>query len=526
MKASRKSSLAIFLTLVSVSVIGVASNHASAASPKAAVTSTEDWLANFPKPEDSGLFDEDSMSAALKSWRDDRKPAAATYGESDLKADFIAFREKFLKVKTADQLSELLKEGNANYDKYSPQLQFFVAQMEMMAPLRAIVWRLRPIFEHGGIFKGTKATHSGAVSLLRNLADGMMVYLPTDQWQAGFEFLTVPSSKMASAFQFQTVQDYQRFVANTVLPSFLAAAKRLKDIYTAHSKETFVWDGKMYYGNGAFDDGLHRYVGFQAPEMAMILGSIHYNVSRLLIFTAYNQDAAVQVAESMGHMIGIDGYSSTELGVTSKERVKVLEKFRSKNFLRRYGTSADNMGPDGLALMKQSFVHLKSSVGYLNQAWSETQERPDNFAVLVNPMFFRENQYPNMRRGIASMKEALKGPYAVRSRVTGEKITLNLPDFYSHPPVSLLDLMPTAWDGDNARSSRGADVNEKTVTGLDNETLRYRNYFIGRPVGWNSQAWSHILPGVSSTDVAEAARVIFHNNGFGPIAWPVGGSFY
>lgn len=73
--------------------------------------------------------------------------------------------------------------------------------MLQIEPFRGIVWRLRPLFETRGMFSGNKATRSAAVTLIRAAGNLQNLYLPTEQWKAGFDYVAPPSTKMNSTLE-------------------------------------------------------------------------------------------------------------------------------------------------------------------------------------------------------------------------------------------------------------------------------------------------------------------------------------
>ena len=77
-----------------------------------------------------------------------RKVASSqSFSESDLSDDYKNIRTEWLKVKTADQMEALLKTSYANFNTYSDDTKYFLAQAHLALPLRGIVWRMRPLFE-------------------------------------------------------------------------------------------------------------------------------------------------------------------------------------------------------------------------------------------------------------------------------------------------------------------------------------------------------------------------------------------
>lgn len=416
------------------------------------------------------------ISTTIKNAHDrfsKRKPAAtAAVDEKDLAEDFKAFRTKFLAAKTADELDALLIEADKNYDTYSPDLKYFVAQAEVIRPYRAIVHRMRPLFEH------TKSVHSVAVTTLKSIASNLRVYLPTDQWEAGFAYVTVPTSDPARNTQFQSIREFQDFLATT-MPNLYQAMNRLNAIYKGGLQKPLVWDNKLFYGTGTFEDGLDRYRTHDFPELLTTMASVRLTAHSILVFCAYNQDEFLDFFEDMGRLAGLNGFNFlTELGVSASERAKVWNKRKYNTFL----TLAEN--DVGKRLMAEAFVHLKAAVTYTNAAWKHLDGKSDSdYALLSFGRFQMDRRAIELR--LKTMTDMVRGPTSVRSPITGEVVDVNLPAFFSNPPVNLKQLLPTQFDTTpeflSVKTSAGAGV-------------EYRNYFRGRATGWNNSAWAPYFP--------------------------------
>jgi hypothetical protein len=452
-----------------------------------------------PKPEKYALpssgdleLSAELISTTLKNARDHfskRKPASSSVDEKDLAEDFKAFRTKFLAVKTADELDALLVEAEKNYDSYSPDLKYFVAQVELIRPYRAIVHRMRPLFEH------TKSVHSVAVTTLKSMASNLRVYLPTDQWEAGFAYVTVPSSDPALNTQFQSIREFQDFLVTTI-PNLYRAMTRLNALYKGGLQKPLVWDNKLFYGTGTFEDGLDRYRTHDFPELLTTMTSLRLTAHSILVFCAYNQNEFLDFFEDMGRLAGLNGFNFlTELGVSAQERAKVWKKRKYQSFL----TLSEN--DVGKQLMKEAFIHLKAAVFYTNTAWKHLDGKADSdYSVLSFGRFQMDRRAIELR--LKNMMDMVNGPTSIRSPITGEVVDVNLPAFFSNPPSNLKQLLPTQFD----KSPEFLSV--KSTSG---ERVEYRNYFRGRAIGWDNGAWAPYFPsaaGQSSDYMMKAVRVL------------------
>lgn len=470
--------------------------------------------------EELALFDSKTADALNQSWGKNRKPASEMqFDESNLSKGFVAFRNAFLSVKNAEQLEALLNTSVAQYDNYSDDVKLFVSQLQMLIPLRGVVWRMRPLFEQGGFFHGTKSSHSMAVSSIRFIESMMKIYLPTDQWNAGFEYLTSPSAKMTNAQQFQTVRAFQNYLLTEVRPELEKATNQVTAIWPKSANQIYVWDLKMAYGAGTFEDGIRRYQGMASPEVEVTLGAMHSSLNNLFVFAAYNQEKLMQVMEKVGQTIGINGFKpGAELGVTSEEEVNVLNSFGGDHFLMLRKSKTQNIGK---LMMGQAFYHLQATVNFYDLAYKQLQKTSSsNTAMAINPIFFQEGWTKGIRDGLAKMEAMISGPAKVRSSVTGHEVTIDLPALFNNPPEQLLAFLPTGWDHQGP-----AEFNVKNEKG---EPLTYRNYSRGRAIAWNNAAWAPYVTSAAGKDphyMAEAAQTLFMATG-GFLAFPVSFAVY
>lgn len=460
------------------------------------------------------LYDAKVSNEVISRWaRGVRKPANAGYGEGDLSESFKKIRTKILAAKNADDIDALLSELNDGYNELSNDSKYFAAQFLVAKSLRGIIWRMRPLFEQKGsafeFFSGNPATHSAAVGILRSFYHLTKVYVPHDQGQALFDYFTVPSKNLTLADQFKTVEQFQYFLATDMYKSLSTADNRLKDLYG--SKTTpYILDAKVFYGPGTFDDGIARYIGFDDAEVAVSRASLNGAMHSILVFCAYNQKELINVLGRMAKLYGIDGFSSENFGVTSKARRDVVWEFKDVGFLKI--RSKDKYGQ---ALMKSAYAHLVAHASYLKDAHDVLQHAGSTNDNVLNPMFFKPDAQPRLKRGVTTMYSVVKGRESVRSPVTGEVVVVDIPNFYESPPESMMDLLPTAFEG-----GHGA---EKSIVNSKGETLVYRNYAEGRPVAWGEE-WKKIFPNLSGKQtVSDAYRTIEYSTGaqmmFGPMSY-------
>ncbi|WP_408098068.1 hypothetical protein ACJVC5_03845 [Peredibacter sp. HCB2-198] len=455
-------------------------------------------------------FDDAEFIKEKKEWtKANRKIASqSSFSNSDMSEDLQKLREEWLQVKTGDQMEALLKASQTKYDTYSEDTRYFLAQMQLALPLRGIVWRLRPLFEEGKGFFGNKSTHVTAVQAVRTVISGLKTFLPTKQTDASIQFFTEPSVEMTKSQQFHSIAQVQNFLMTTVIPAITEASNRITALSKDGNHKAFIWDNKMAFGTGTFDDEIHRFVGHGPAEINFTIASLARAQHNILVYCAYNQDQAITLAGQMGSHFGIDSSifasKKEDLGMTDQERNALVRRATAKKFLELRNYDGSQYGSK---LMKQAYIALKNSVVYFERSHSYLQGREAAPSMSLNPILFQEDGPMNLDKGIKNMRAVVSGIAEVRDPVSGETVTINVPAFYNNPPASLAVLMPTDFEG--------GDV-QKTIKNKKGENLIVRNYTRGRSIAWDNNTWKQYVPSAEGQKpgyMADARRIIQYSPG-------------
>lgn len=499
---------------ISLMISNLTATAAPETTPK---TGAEQDYSEGAAPQIKLYWPEDEANLALKKkWSDSQRKLAQelNFSESNLSQDFkVKLREPWLKVKTADQLEELLKTSYANYDSYSDDVKFFLNHMHPMLPLRGIIWRLRPLFEKKDEFLGNKSTHVTAVQFVRSVATGLKMFFPTEQWEAGFEYITTPSKDMTLSMQFKNIYQLQNFLMNSYAKQVSESTNRTKALLEKNPNEIYVWDNKMAFGIGAFEDDIQRYVGYGPAEVNFSIASGYRTLHDINLFCAYNQDHIINVAGDFGAHFGMDSLPSfvrgkSELGITDKERITVmLNAVNNHRFLELRNYQGTTYGTNR---MRDAYNALVNSVTYAQNSYELLQGKTATKAMAFNPVLYQSQSQDRLLTGVKNMAAAVKGPTLVRDPISGKSVKIDLPAFYKTPFTSLKSLMPTKFDE--------AGSLETEIKNSKNEVMKYRNYYRGRAVGWNNnkEAWGKIVPsaiGQPSHYMSEARRVMHFSLG-------------
>ena len=488
----------------------------SAAPKKLTSPLTEDW-SKWSVPmldeQDTAVLAKDVAAPAGSP----RKIASAQeFQEKDLKPDVVAFRKAYLSVKTPDQLEALFVKAESEWKSYSPDLKYFTANLLVARTLRGIVWRLRPLFETGSLFSGNRATHGATVSMIRQLASGIDIYFPTDQWEAGFDYFTQPSTSMTSSDQFKNVREFQKFLAKDFVPAMQTAARRTAEVLAANPNPVFVWDRKIVYGTATFADNARRFVGFGPAEIYFSNAMLYRGMHDATVFTAYNQDDLLNIAGRLGKRFGIESaLQSSEMGMTDQQRNKiVMESVQKFRFLELQNYGEEKYGTNA---MKSALTYLQLSVSLQKKGYDYLNRAGATDAYVFNPLDFQPQSAPKLERAVNNLVAAVAGPTEVRDPVSGDVVKINLPEFYNKPYSNLSVLM--------AKGFNRRKASEATLTNTKGETLTYRNYMYDSSQKWDNGAWAKFVPsaqGQNDEYMKNAKRIVNYSLGTPLVAGQVG----
>ncbi|OYZ16241.1 MAG: hypothetical protein B7Y39_15840 [Bdellovibrio sp. 28-41-41] len=460
---------------------------------------------------------------------------------SDLKAS-DAFKtqlmDPWLQVTNSEQLYKLLVDSYKGYDRtanpYAPDVKYFLNHLHTMIPLKGIVWRMRPIFEVGGL--GNKSTHMSAIQFIRGIATGLAAGFPTQQTRAMTDYFTMPGVEMTEASQFKSIEDFQNFLVDSFIPYLENSSNRIAALTKANPGAVFVWDNQMYYGTASFKNGFNRYVGHGLAEMHISMATLNESIHDSLMFSAYNQKDLIEVAGDLGRKFGIDivkGIGWNEIGVTDKERSAALKKYVEKEngflSLRTYGmlerakqklknakvVTVDGKPKElGEGLVWRAYGYKVIAVNHFNDAYTALDGKAANASMALNPAIYQKDVQNRLNEGVSRMKDAIEKPTDFNDPISSEVVRLDVPNFYKNPPKSLKVLMAKNWEGSTD------DKEGPYVTNVKGKKLHYRNYFAGRSTEWDNAAWGQYVTSANGKDAGymmTAKRVMHYSLGATPV---------
>ncbi len=507
--------VSLFLTLVSPFAQAVTSSSLKPQAYYAIITQAapydDAWKKNFPAA--SAAAQEKSVKA-MKTQEPQRKLASdmdQEFYESKMSVPMKKFRDDFLNVKTADDLDTFLLETDKKYDTYPGDVQFIAAQLLPLRVFRGIIWKLVPTVQDSNL------AHSLILTQVKSVAVNMKVLLPTDQWQAGFDYVTQPfvengvapflrKGQVVAPFARSNEADVQSYVRLAVIPALRQSAARLEKLDL--SSDLAVWDNKLLYGTGSFPSAVDRYALFGEVERHAALSNIFAGLSELCYQSAYSLQGSLQLNQEIGKLYGWDGFLGKVDGVPAAKRIQVIRNPKFASWGRLF--------QDGTKWTSDAWFFLGRSVDHGEKMWNAMKDRPVSETFVVNNASALPFQRPIGNR-FENLKRLLQGPAEIHSFVTDEKVVVNLEKYYLQPPSDLKRLyaLPSSEDGPEMLALN-LNVNGKP------KSVPYRNFLYGRPTQWDLSVYQPYFPTVKTNqDLQRAARILSQGWGTSAIATPL-----
>nr|WP_295903577.1 hypothetical protein [uncultured Bdellovibrio sp.] len=424
-----------------------------------------------------------------------RSPAqAGNISEAQMSPELREIRDRFFKVKTSDELAQMLSDLDANYDKLPNDAKFFAAQILPAQALRGFVFRAKSVFE-----KRSPGVHSAVLTVAKNTATNFRIYLPQDNMAVVEEYFMSPyyeNGKLVSTFNDEA--DIQGWLAGPFREQILKADERLGKL---NLSEPVVWDQRFSFGPDSFKDGVNRFRLIGELEKSMVRSAMMTSVASLSFLRAYNIRGSIDLSRDLGRLYGVDGFLSQVDGVSARKITNTINKYP------QIGT----LLPDGEAWMKSSLNASRWAVAHAWSAWQASSEsRKNENLYAIDSGYWRVNRH-DVEQNLELLYRVVASDSSekMRSSVTGEVIEIRYADFFNKPPKDLKAFLPTAFDT-RSKVTREAVVDTKG----SKKALTYRNYAEGSPEKWNVSAYSPYFPSVKKDDdVFKSVRVLSHSGG-------------
>lgn len=488
----------------------------------------ESWKKDFPK---SFVGMEEKSLKEMKKQEAQRKLASdmdQEFYEGKMSGAMKQFREKFLKITSADELDQFLNEANSNYETYPADVKFIAAQIIPLRSLRGIIWRLTPAVD------SSKAIHSFILTQVKNIAVNLQLLLPTQQWQAGFDYVTQPfvedgnfpfirKGYVVSQFPKGSEAAIQSYIRYSIIPAIRINAIRLESV--SLSANLGVWDNKLLYGTGSFPSSIDRYALYGEVERHAALSNMYAALSELYFQSAYSIKGSFEMTSEISKLYGFDAFFSKVDGVPAAKRIPVIKKY-------------DNWGlrlSDGKKWTADALFFMAKSVEHGEQMWEAMKNRPVSETFMMTNEYALPFQRPiatrfeNLKRltgnseeikdvidGKKSVESLLNNPAEIRSFINDEKVTVNLKALYLNPPDDIKALYATGFEKSSEMFSKTLSDHGKTVE------VKYRNFLNERGNEWDLSVYKPYFPDVrTNKDLEKTVRVLTQGWGTMAIAVPM-----
>lgn len=494
--------------------------------------------------------------------------------EKYMSNEFRALRDKFISIKTPDQLDEFLVDLDKGFNSIPSNAQdkrFIAAQMIPLRVFRGIFWRLAPTMADSRI------AHSMIVTYLKNIAINGKIFFPVDSWKVGFEYVTqpfvengyppfdrkgmvvqaFPSSRPANSLgeerssvdgrvspdlavsqaakRSSAEAAVQAYFIDTLIPALDTAAVRLEKQVRLTGQHYF--DNKLWYSPGDFPTNRDRFAIIGEVERTAAISSLYTALSEAAYNAAYTWEHSIALSRELGKLYGFDAFFSQVDGVPSKDRVSKMREFSDRGWGHLLRVPDDRgKGALGEILVRKSWEYLKKSVEYGKHAYREQNARkPDRMNLWDNSSTITfydivENRFENIEKmisGPTKMSSYIFNTQASREQDPNNQdpnwVEVNLPAFFSNPPSRLIDLYPKSFDDSPEFFTDKTTVFEgKTVV-----LPKHRNYLWKMGSAWNLDEYRKLFPNIKTQeDVRRSARVLSQAWGGSFIAGPMQGYIY
>lgn len=496
--------------------------------------------------EDTTDLSYEALKAQAKEFQDRKLAADPDINDNTMSPELRAYRDRVLNLGQSPQLKNyqgLKAKKSGRYATWTDEAMRAQALDDIMAELdddvkfaalpsdlkvmtygipvaramKSFVYRVR------AWVSGTPSVNSPLLSFARQMVTGAGVYLPTIQASAVGAYLTEPMDGMRPVFD--ASDDFARFVGNELTGAFTRSLRRLKQVKT---DRPLIVDNQLMYSSAAFQDGLQRYQSIGVAELDMMYAGLYGILAQLSAVNAYDYAAILSIAKDTGMLYGFDAggggiaqyfggnkNGSAIEGAPMRDRVEILRDAEYANFMKLKGAprSAERKRSEGW--MKYSLAYTKRGAERTLAAWQVLKTRPTNELMVINPAFIAPaNRW--IALGEPTSLAVLNGPTAIRSAVTGETMSVNLPLLFTEPPEDLKAFLPSFAADENRSYEKTVliDKKEKLITDL-------RNYREGAAHSWNYSLYGKYFQDVNGKaiskpeDVKRAARILSQTWGIG-----------
>lgn len=479
---------------LSVCFISMGSTYATAADFPASAKQIKQWTASGKTTPDRALAQ------------------TATADESMLSPQFIALRNRYLKIKTAAEMDALLTDlennlSDAAKNKAMPLDEKLASSMlTLSVPLKSLVY----LISDDRFWNGSEISHSAAITFVKSMAANFRLFTgfldgQSSPERAGFDYVTQPIGTIAQKDRFQNVEALQTYICDPKLAygkltrsggwvqSVLADWNTNSEATFTKNNRWIVWDNQALNSSQIFSgtpqannpSPAYRYMWFGKAELSLLVANLYGGIAQINMFCSYNAADAINAARQVNLKMGADGakemfnvaslgllagVNKPEYGLTEKQNVTILKSFpnlMAKRDLSRMGSA--------LKFLTAAKDYSRASLDTLVNTY------PDNDRVILS----RKKILPyvdDMKKGLSLATDLLeKDEVALASQTDYEhtQITkVSLKKFFNNPPSDLKAFLP------NPSDTKSFDNSSYWI----NESKDAKNYSFGRITRWNNAA--------------------------------------
>lgn len=425
-------------------------------------------------------------------------------------AGFIKEIHAVLSVEQMDKfvqkhLQVLEKNRSQNtLDQLDDDYKIMAAYLYAVNSLRGVGYRIQGLSEAG---KG-KHYNRGIVSdmiiiKLQNLATHINTYYPAFG-DVVFDWISVPRANQTKDFRF--ISDIQDFVISDLYFDLQRTNEIINSVEVSFSKPITL-DGSLFTGSKNVMTPDKRFFNLYPHAVEMIKSGLESESHDLIVFSQYNRDDFLnyqykQAASllSLKSTLNREGRPKSEVTANIKKWSKLYTFREIKNplpagydswMLRAWGHARTHINQEAniVEMMKEAKENLSPE-----EAWQ----------AIANP--YLVNLIRKNPAGIMNKRAAIinKENVVLRSWVTGDMISINLPKFYTNPPRDLKVFLPTSFD-----------TNAKKFFKYNGKELV--NYRYGMPSEWNVQEWSKYFPSVQNNDDIKRLTKVLSRSSEAPV---------
>jgi hypothetical protein len=408
-------------------------------------------------------------------------------------------------VKTPEKLAEVIADYEGRYNNLSNGAKIVTAQLIALKPFRGILYRLRPLAEA----QHTPFIHGMIISYLRGVNAGINNLFPSEQWKAGFEYISKPYPGMGK--QIFDEQDFYDYIAKELRPSVGNLSNRISALKLT---QPVYLDNKIFWANANFVSDHDRFVTVGITEKYAYMSAIYFSLASINNALAYDWTDLFKATQSYWTLYGFNTAFARQDNMTAKQRTDKIRTNRDL-FTRLPNAATLTAGHNG------SYDYFIAGLRMAKMAWNrikgEVQDHPGQASPGNNNSF----NYAIDSRGFAPFVRVIDTSFlnvdslvhengVASAVVNGEVAEVNFKKLFTDPPADLKDFLPTHFLG-------GETELTDTVT-----HLTYRNYSRENPDGWNYTKFTPYFPQATDPEgLKRTIRVLNQSWGGAIIGFPL-----